>query len=283
MFSGTFITAHNAFDILGFLIALRSTALGTIRLRAGRRTLLHQIPWDELFVVEHRIVCCRAAAAAAAGCTAITQARWQLGHFFDFGRQHRWQMRAHRVAPHRWWWLCDGQAHTPWETQFEGTQIGGGGPTGIEESRWRRRRGAHDAPAVNTQRIVGNNIAGLDPGVGANAKTKIPWLNYFDRWCAPQPVRTIDTRAPPIICISFFLTSIWWTLNWKSFLQDCSNSSIAVQLSLYACTKNQISHQLISFIYKLHQTVSQHQLQKQWIAFTTFLSRQTKQFWFWCT
>lgn len=44
MFAGTFITAHHTLDILVFLITLRSAALRTVRLRARRRTLLHQIP-----------------------------------------------------------------------------------------------------------------------------------------------------------------------------------------------------------------------------------------------
>lgn len=191
MFAGTFITAHHTLDILVFLITLRSAALRTVRLRARRRTLLHQIPWAKARI-DNGIICAATAAAAVAMAIAGRHSRrWQLCHFLDLGRQHRWQMGGHRFAPHRWL----GQWHTPREAQFQGPQIGGGRHTWIKESGRGRRRGAYDATPVHTQRIVGNNIAGLDPGIGANGKTKVPWLNYFDesllaarKYCGWRPI-----------------------------------------------------------------------------------------------
>lgn len=95
-------------------------------------------------------------------------------------------MRIHGVAPCTRRRLCHCQCHRARKTELEGTQVGCRWATWIKESGWSWRRRTHNSSAVNTQWIVCNNIAGLDPRNGSNTCTKIPWLNYFDSFDVPS-------------------------------------------------------------------------------------------------
>lgn len=150
MFAGALVAAHDALDVGGLLlVGLRAAALRAVGLRAGRRALLHHVAAiqiradDRVGAVRRqrrrrRGRCVRAVhGRQTVGRLQAAQARRQLRHVLDLGRQHRRQVRGHGVAPRARRLMADGQRHRAREVELERAQVAG--VAWIEEAGRRRR------------------------------------------------------------------------------------------------------------------------------------------------